>query len=101
MLPIVSKHGHSVTQSDGGNGDVGIGKGLALLLPVPAQQTGLADDFRGDGQVFETVEKGCGFVLFAGPETGIHLGEVHRATGQNVPLLDELLQEIPCGQTAR
>jgi len=42
----------------------------------------------------------CGFVLFAGPEAGIHLGEVYRATGQNVPLLDELLKKFGAAKPA-
>ena len=48
----------------------------------------------GYGQVFQAVQKGRCVVLFAGPETGIHLAEIYRTTGKDVPLLHELVKEF-------
>ena len=82
-----------VAQGDGGNCDVRVGKSVALLLPIAAQQTGLPGDFRRDGQVFQAVQKGRGSVLFTGPEAGLHLGEVYRATSKHMPLIPHKLIE--------
>jgi hypothetical protein len=55
MLSVVREEWHLAAQGNGGNGHIGVGKSLAFFLPVPAQQSGLPGDSRGDGQVFEAI----------------------------------------------
>src|ERR1035438_3560607 len=46
MLPVIGEKRNSVAQSDGGDGHVGIGKGLTLFLPVTAHKAGSILVFR-------------------------------------------------------
>src|SRR5260370_22275942 len=94
MLSVIREERHFAAQGNGGDGHVGVGKSLAFFLPVAAQQSGLPGDFRGDGQVFETVQEGRCFLLFARPETGKHLSDIYRATGKYVSMLHELVEEF-------
>src|SRR5580704_17855334 len=100
MLPVVGEEGRSVAQSDSGNGNVGVGKGLALLLPVPAQEASLPGDCRGHWQILQALEESFGFGFLAGPQTGINLRDVDRATDEDVPLFNEVVKEFGPATTA-
>ena len=95
MFSVVGKQRQAVAERDGGNCHIGVGGGgkrVSLLSSVAAEQPGLSGDSGGDGEELQAVEKLLGVVFFPGPETGVHLSEVYRATGEHVPLFDQIVQ---------
>ena len=94
MLSIIGEQRSLAGQSDGSNGHVGKGELLAFLLPITAQQTGLPGDCWSYRQKVQAVDESFGLRLFAGPKSGVDFGDVDRTTGQDVSLLDELVQQF-------
>jgi hypothetical protein len=56
------------------------------------RQTSLPRDLWRHRKKFQAVQKSLCFPLFTGPEAGINFRDIDRATGQEVALLDEVIQ---------
>ncbi len=50
VLAIISDSSEAVSNGNGSNRHVGVGKRMSFALPVPTQQTRLGRNFRGDGE---------------------------------------------------
>ena len=94
MLPVVGEELRLIGNGDGGNGHVGVGKRMPFSPPVPAQETGLLSDFRCHREALQGVQKTSGSRFLASAESGVHLRDVYRAAGEDMPLVDELVKEF-------
>ena len=67
---------------------------MSFCPPVSAQETGLPGDFRCNRETLQAVQKTSGSFFLSSAESSIHLRDVYRTAGEDVPLVDELGKEF-------
>ena len=93
MFPVVGEQRYSITESDGRDGYVCVGKRLAPHPPIAAQKTGLTSDIWCHRQAFEATQKGVRRRLFARTETCVDLGNANGATCEDVSFVNEVVEK--------
>lgn len=91
---VVGYEYQAVCHRHGGDGDIGVGKRLALLAPSAEQIASELRDFPSHRVELEAAQEFLRLGSFARAHTHVNLGDVHGATGDKNILMRKLFKEL-------